>query len=106
MYLRAINNEEGETSHSACSGFSITLSLLRAPKNSFANHVGWARSKRVYYYSDLRVILLPGSLAAVLASSASTNATSNVVAAYKRHNDLSLFQKRSLRFLCLPFLFM
>ena len=99
MYLRAINNDEGETPHSACSGFSITLSPLRAPKNSLASHVGWARSKRVYYYSDLRVILLPGSPAAVLASSASTNATSNVVAPYKRHNDLSLFQKRSLRFL-------
>ena len=47
----------------------------------------------VDYYRNLRNISPPGFSAAVLASSAVTDAASSVVATYKRHNDLFLVQK-------------
>lgn len=92
-YLRAINSDEGETPHSSRSGCSITLSLLGVPKESIANHVGWTNSSMVDHYSDLRDLLLPSAPAAILANSASADASSNAVAAYKACNDLSLFKK-------------
>lgn len=93
MYLRATNSDEGETPHSSRAGCSITLSLLGVSKESTADHVGWAHSNMVDYYSDLRDTLLPDGPAVVLANSASAGITSDVVAAYKASNDLSLFQK-------------
>ena len=50
----------------------------------------------VDHYSDLRDLLLPSTPAAVLVNSASTDASSRVVAAYKAYNDLSLFKKAFL----------
>ena len=91
MYLRSTNSDEGETPLSSRAGCSIILSLLGVCKESTAGHVGRAHSKVIDYYSDLRDTLLPNALGTVLASSASAGITSDVVAAYKASNNLSLF---------------
>lgn len=91
--LSSIGADEGETPHSSRRGCSITLSLLGVSKESIACHVGWESTHMVEHYSELRDILLPGAPASVLASSASSDVTSSVVAAYKACNDLSVFKK-------------
>lgn len=60
MYLRATNSDEGETPHSSRAGCSITLSLLGVSKESTADHVGWAHSNMVDYYSDLSGVYFKG----------------------------------------------
>ena len=71
FYLDQIQANDGETPHSSRSGCSITLSLLGASKEAVANHVGWASTKMVDHYNDLRNILRPNAPAALLSAEAS-----------------------------------
>lgn len=89
-YLDQIKANEGETPHSSRSGCSITLSLLGASKEAVANHIGWASTKMVDHYNDLRNILRPDAPAALL--SAAAGPSCNVVAAYESYEDVSSFK--------------
>ena len=68
LYLQKINADEGETPHSSRAGCSITLSLLGVHKEDISRHVGWANTRMVDFYNDLRDTLKPSSSAATLAS--------------------------------------
>ena len=71
FYLDQIQANDRETPHSSRSGCSITLSLLGASKEAVADHVGWASTKMVDHYNDLRSILRPDAPAALLSAEAS-----------------------------------
>ena len=54
LYLQKINADEGETPHSFRAGCSITLALLEGRKEDISRHVGWANTRMVDFYNDLR----------------------------------------------------
>ena len=91
FYLDQIQANDGETPHSSRSGCSITLSLLGASKEAVANHVGWASTKMVDHYNDLRSILHPNAPAALLSAEAS-GSSCNVAMAYESFADISSFK--------------
>ena len=82
FYLDQVQANDGETPHSSRSGCSITLSLLGASKEAIAYHIGWASTKMVDHYNDLRSILRPDAPAALLSAEAS-GSLCNVVSSFK-----------------------
>lgn len=91
FYLDQIQANDGETPHSSRSGCSIALSWLGASKEAVANHVGWASTKMVDHYNDLRSILRPDASAALLSAEA-TGSSCNVASAYATYGDVSSFK--------------
>ena len=92
LYLQKINADEGETPHSSRAGCSIILSLLGVHKEDISRHVGWANTRMVDSYNDLRDTLKPSSSAATLASCVSNKLTGRVQDNYKAHVDISAFK--------------
>ena len=89
LYLQKINADEGETPHSSRAGCSITLPLLGVHKEDISRHVGWANTRMVDSYNDLRDTLKPSSSAATLASCVSNKLAGKVQDNYKDHVDIS-----------------
>ena len=92
LYLQKINADEAETPHSSRAGCSITLSLLGVHKEDISRHVGWANTRMVDFYNDLRDTLKPSSSAATLASCVSNKLARKVQDNYKAHVDISAFK--------------
>ena len=92
LYLQKINTDEGETPHSFPAGCSIALSLLGVHKEDISRHVGWANTRMVDFYNDLRDILKPSSPAAILASCVSDKLSGKVQDNYKAHIDVFAFK--------------
>ena len=92
LYLQKINANEGETPHSSRAGCSIILSLLGVHKEDISRHVGWANTRMVDFYNDLRDTLKPSSSAVTLASCVSNKLAGKVHDNYKAHVDISAFK--------------
>ena len=92
LYLQKIHADEGETPHSSRAGCSITLALLGVHKEDISRHVGWANTRMVDFYNDLRETLKPSSPAAILASCVSNELAGKVQTNYKAHIDISAFK--------------
>ena len=94
LYLQKIDADEGETQHSSRAGCSvlITLALLGVRKEDISSNVGWANTRMVDFYNDLRETLKPSSSAATLASCVSTELAGKVQDNFKAHIDISAFK--------------
>ena len=92
LYLQTINADEGETPHSSRAGSSITLALLGVRKEDISRHVGWANTRMVDFYNDLRETLKPSSPASTLPSCVSKGLAGELQDNFKAHIDISAFK--------------
>ena len=73
-------------------GCSITLALLAVRKEDISRYVGWANTRMVDFYNDLRETLKPSSPAATLASCVSEELAGKVQDNFRTHIDISAFK--------------
>ncbi|CAH1242801.1 Hypp8341 [Branchiostoma lanceolatum] len=67
-YLKALNDDDGETIHSFRTGCAITLAMTGVPKQQAMEHIGWFSEQTPTYYTKLSRVMGVGGVSAALAS--------------------------------------